>query len=59
MLVTYAQRSEKSNAVLRIVEEDDMNRTFRYLNDKWSGELTGLWHAAPAGLSSSNLSTIP
>ena len=26
-----------------------MGRTFQYLNDKWSVELTGLSHAAPAG----------
>jgi hypothetical protein len=26
-----------------------MGRTFQYLNDKWSVELTGLWHATPTG----------
>ena len=26
-----------------------MGRTVRYMNDKWSVELTGLLHAAPAG----------
>jgi len=29
--------------------EDEMGRTFQYLNDKWSVELIGLSHAAPAG----------
>ena len=52
MLVTYAQRSQKSNAVLRILEEDDdMGRTFQYLNREWNVELTGMSHAVASGFS--------